>query len=53
VIFHVYLCTKNEGKKFRLDKEFWVKHDVELISNLKVKFGDENIKNNIKLSILF
>lgn len=40
----VYLCTRNERKKFRLDKEFWVKHDVELISNLKVKLGYENIK---------
>lgn len=40
----VYLCTRSERKKFRLDREFWIKHDVELISNLKGKLGDENIK---------
>lgn len=40
----VYLCTRSERKKFRLDREYWIKHDVELISNLKGKLGDENIK---------
>lgn len=40
----VYLCTKSERKKFRLDREFWINHDTELMSNLKTKLGHENVK---------
>lgn len=40
----VYFCTKKERKKFRIDKDLWVKNDIELLSNLRKKFGDQNIK---------
>lgn len=40
----VYLCTKKERKKFRLDRELWVEPSSELVSILKRKFGEENLK---------
>lgn len=40
----VYLCTKKERKKFRLDTEFWVNGDLELTANLRKKLGDESVK---------
>jgi len=40
----VYLCTKKERKRFRLDKEYWVESSTELMYTLKSRFGDENVK---------
>ncbi|WP_368489656.1 DNA polymerase III subunit alpha [Clostridium sp. BJN0013] len=40
----VYLCTQKERKKFRLDRELWVKSDLELMAILKKRFGDNNVK---------
>ncbi|MFL0196057.1 DNA polymerase III subunit alpha [Clostridium sp. WILCCON 0269] len=40
----VYLCTQKERKKFRLDRDLWVKSDVELMSILRKRFGDDNVK---------
>lgn len=40
----VYLCTRKERKKFRLDSDFWISCDTELMSNLRAKFGEENVK---------
>ncbi|WP_411678958.1 DNA polymerase III subunit alpha [Clostridium thailandense] len=40
----VYLCTRKERKKFRVDREFWVENDIELMSALRNKFGEENVK---------
>ncbi|MCI1944511.1 DNA polymerase III subunit alpha [Clostridium luticellarii] len=40
----VYLCTKVERKKFRLDRELWVEPSSELMAVLKRKFGEENLK---------
>jgi DNA polymerase-3 subunit alpha len=40
----VYLCTKKERKKFRLDRELWVEPNSELVSILKRRFGEENLK---------
>ena len=40
----VYLCTRKERKKFRVDRELWVDNDLELMSTLKSKFGEENVK---------
>ncbi|MFC0903398.1 DNA polymerase III subunit alpha [Clostridium sp. MT-14] len=40
----VYLCTKKERKKFRLDRELWVEPSSELVSILKRRFGEENLK---------
>lgn len=40
----VYLCTAKERKKFRLDRELWVEPSSELVSILKKKFGEKNLK---------
>jgi len=40
----VYLFTKKERRKFRLDREYWVQNDLELMSCLRKRFGDENVK---------
>lgn len=40
----VYLCTRKERKKFRVDRELWVDNDLELMSVLKSRFGEENVK---------
>jgi len=40
----VYLFTKKERKKYRLDREFWVENSLELMTDLRNRFGDENVK---------
>ena len=40
----LYLCTKKERKKYRLDRDFWIDGDSEILSYLRNKFGDENVK---------
>ena len=40
----VYLFTKKERRKFRLDRDYWVTSDVELLSYLRKRYGDENVK---------
>lgn len=40
----VYVFTKKERSNFRLDKEYWVNNDNELLSFLRKRFGDENVK---------
>ncbi len=40
----VYLFTKKERKKYRLDREFWVESSLELMTDLRNRFGDENVK---------
>ncbi|MHC1719955.1 MAG: DNA polymerase III subunit alpha [Clostridiaceae bacterium] len=40
----VYLCTKKERKKYRLDKEYWVENSTDLLHTLRSRFGDENVK---------
>lgn len=40
----VYLCTQKERKKFRLDRDLWVKSDPDLMGILKKRFGDSNVK---------
>jgi DNA polymerase-3 subunit alpha len=40
----VYLFTKKERKKYRLDREFWVENSSELMSELMDRFGEENVK---------
>ena len=40
----VYLFTKKERKKYRLDREYWVKNSLELMTDLRNRFGDENVK---------
>ncbi len=40
----VYLFTKKERKKYRLDREFWVENSSELMSELMDRFGEGNVK---------
>lgn len=40
----VYLFAKKERTSFRLDKEYWASNDIELLSDLRKRFGDENVK---------
>ncbi|HSN58309.1 MAG TPA: DNA polymerase III subunit alpha, partial [Clostridiaceae bacterium] len=40
----VYLFTKKERKKYRLDREFWVENSSELMSELRDRFGEGNVK---------
>lgn len=40
----VYLFTKKERKKYRLDREFWVENSSELMSELRNRFGEGNVK---------
>jgi DNA polymerase III subunit alpha len=40
----VYICTKKERKKFRLDRESWIKNEENAIDNIKEIFGDKNVK---------
>ncbi len=42
--FPLYLCTKKEKKKFRLDKEYNVSVDEALMGFLINRFGNEQVK---------
>jgi DNA polymerase-3 subunit alpha len=40
----VYLFTRRERKKYRLDREYWAESSAELMSDLRKMFGDGNVK---------
>lgn len=40
----IYICTKNERHKFRLDSELWVKDEHEVVANIEKMFGEKNVK---------
>jgi DNA polymerase-3 subunit alpha len=40
----VYLFTKRERKKYRLDREYWVESSHELMADLRKMFGEGNVK---------
>ncbi|MCM8710145.1 DNA polymerase III subunit alpha [Clostridium sp. SYSU_GA19001] len=40
----VYICTRKERYKFRLDREYWIKPSDEILSFLKNQFGEANVK---------
>jgi DNA polymerase III subunit alpha len=40
----VYLCTRKERNKYRLDREYWVECDQETINFFKKQFGEDNVK---------
>lgn len=40
----VYLFTKKERKKYRLDREYWAESSAELMAELRMRFGDGNVK---------
>jgi len=40
----VYICTKKERQKFRLDSDYWITINEEVLDFLKKEFGEDNIK---------
>lgn len=40
----VYICTRKERQKFKLDSKYWVDTSPELMDSLKHRFGDGNVK---------
>jgi DNA polymerase III subunit alpha len=40
----VYLCTRKERNKYRLDRDAWVDEQSDVVGFLKSKFGEENVK---------
>ncbi|QGU96197.1 DNA polymerase III subunit alpha [Clostridium bovifaecis] len=40
----IYICTKEEKKKYLLSREYWIKENEDIIEFLKEKYGRENIK---------
>jgi DNA polymerase III subunit alpha len=40
----IYLCTRKERKKYRLDRDFWVDTQSDVIEYLKKQFGEQNVK---------
>jgi DNA polymerase-3 subunit alpha len=40
----VYICTRKERQKFRIDRDYWIKLDEEILSYLKSEFGQQNVK---------
>jgi DNA polymerase III subunit alpha len=40
----VYICTKKERQKFRVDREYWINVDEEILDLLKKEFGEQNVK---------
>ena len=40
----VYFFAKKERKAFRLDRDLWVTNEVEILTFLRKKFGDDNVK---------
>lgn len=40
----VYICTKKERQKYRLDRDYWITINEELLDFLKKQFGEQNVK---------
>ena len=40
----LYLCTKKERKKYRMDRDHWVDCESGVIQYLQKQFGEENVK---------
>lgn len=40
----IYICTNKERKKYLIDKEFWVDGSIDILSELRKKIGDQNLK---------
>ena len=40
----VYLCTRKERNKYRLDREFWIDSESDVVGHLKKSFGEESVK---------
>ncbi len=40
----IYLCTKEERKKYLLAREYWVNEEESLLNFLREKYGEQNIK---------
>lgn len=40
----IYICTRRERQKFRIDRDYWIKPNEEILSYLKGEFGEQNVK---------
>lgn len=40
----VYICTKQEREKFLLSRDYWISDEEKLLTRLKEKYGESNIK---------
>lgn len=40
----MYLYVKSDKKMYRLDRDYWINTEIEVLSELRDKFGDENVK---------
>jgi DNA polymerase-3 subunit alpha len=40
----VYICTKKERQKFRLDSDYWITLNEEVLDFLRKEFGEDNVK---------
>ena len=40
----IYFFAKKERKAFRLDRELWISNEVEILTYLRKKFGEQNVK---------
>ncbi|KEI09733.1 DNA polymerase III subunit alpha [Clostridium sp. K25] len=40
----IYICTKDERKKYLISREYWVNNTEEVVNILKQLYGNENIK---------
>ena len=40
----IYICTKEERKKFLIAREFWINENEDVLKIIKQKYGEENVK---------
>ncbi|GAB6149464.1 DNA polymerase III subunit alpha [Clostridium novyi] len=40
----IYICTKEERKKFLISREFWINENEDVLKIIKQKYGEENVK---------
>jgi DNA polymerase III subunit alpha len=40
----IYICTREEKKKYLVSREYWIKENEEVMEFLKSKYGRENVK---------
>ncbi|AWZ47656.1 DNA polymerase III subunit alpha [Clostridiaceae bacterium 14S0207] len=40
----IYICTNSDRKKYLIDRNLWVDGEIEVLTYLREKFGEENVK---------
>ncbi|WP_085829570.1 DNA polymerase III subunit alpha [Clostridium massiliodielmoense] len=40
----IYICTKEERKKFLIAREFWINENEDVLKIIKQRYGEENVK---------